>query len=88
MNDFEATAAFILPHEHVATKRDSGKKRSHVMVSFIYGNVASASIKVSTGSTGVAFKYYDTEEYKTFTKQQKRKSLEPIVSSWWVKERS
>ena len=65
MNDFEATAAFILPHEHVATKRDTGKKRSHVMVSFIYGNVASASIRVSTSSTGDSFRYYDTEEYDT-----------------------
>ena len=40
------------------------------MVSFIDGNVASASTKVSTGSTGVAFRYYDTEEYNTFTNPQ------------------
>ena len=62
MNDFEATAAFLLPHDPVATKRSSGTKRSHAMVSFIDGNVASASTKVSTSSTGVAFSYYDTEE--------------------------
>ena len=43
MNNFEATAAFLLPHDPVANKRASGTKRSNEMVSFIDGNVASAS---------------------------------------------
>ena len=51
MNDFEDTAAFLLPHDPVATKRALGTKRSHAMVSFTDGNVASASTKVSTSST-------------------------------------
>ena len=71
MNNFEATAAFLLPHDPVATKRVSGMKRSHAMVFFIDGNVASASTKVSTGSTRVAFRYYDTAEYNTLTQPQK-----------------
>ena len=71
MNNFEATAAFLLPYDPVATKRSSDKKRSHVMVSFIDGNVASTSTKVFTGSNGVLFRYYDTEEYNTLTKPQK-----------------
>ena len=71
MNEFEATATFLLPHYPVATKRASGKKRSHARVSFIDGNVASASTKVSIGYTGVAFRYYNTEEYNTLTKPQK-----------------
>ena len=61
MNDFEATAAFLLPHDSVATKRASVTKISLAMVYFIDGYVASASTKVSTGYTGVAFRYYDTE---------------------------
>ena len=32
MDDFEATAAFILPHDHIATKRASVTKRSHATV--------------------------------------------------------
>ena len=76
MNDFEATAAFLLPHDPVATNRASDTKISHAMVSFIVGNLASASIKVPTGSTRVAFRYYDNEEYNTFSKQQKE---EPIT---------
>ena len=75
MNDFEATAAFLLPHDPVDTKIASGTKRSHAMVSFIDGNVASASTKVSTGSTGVAFRYYDTEEYNTLTNLQKEELI-------------
>ena len=71
MNDFEATAAFLLTHGPVTTKRALGTKRSHAMVSFIDGNVASANTKVSTGSTGVVFRYYDTEEYNTLTKPKK-----------------
>ena len=71
MNNFEATAVFLLPHDPVATKRASGLKRSQVMVSFIDGNVASASTKVSTGSTSVEFSYYDTKEYNTLTNPQK-----------------
>ena len=45
------------------------------MVYFIDGNVASAGIKVSTGSTGVAFRYYDTEEYNTLTNLQKEELI-------------
>ena len=41
------------------------------MVYFIDGNVASTSTKVSIGSAGVAFRYYDTEEYYTLTNPQK-----------------
>ena len=71
MNGFEAPAAFLIPHDPVANKRASGTKRSHAMVSFINGNVASESTKVSTGSTGFAFRYYDTEEYNTLKNPQK-----------------
>ena len=71
INEFEATAAFFLPHDPVPTKRALSTKSSHAMVSFIYVNLASVSTRVSTGSTGVAFRYYDTEEYNTFTKPQK-----------------
>ena len=74
MNDFEATAAFILPHDHVDTKRDSGTNISLAMVSFIDEDVASAGTKVSTGSTGVAFRYYDTEVYDILTNPQKERS--------------
>ena len=65
MNDFEATAAFLLTHDPVATKRYSGAKRSLAMISSINGDVTSASTKVSTSSTGDSFRYYDTEEYDT-----------------------
>ena len=80
MNDFEANAAFILPHDPVATKRASGTKRSLAMVSLIDGDVASVSTKVSIGSTGVAFRYYYTEEYDTLTKPQKEE-----LRAYWIK---
>ena len=50
------------------------------LVYFIDGNVASAGIKVSTGSTGVAFRYYYTEEYNTLTKPQKEE-----LRAYWIK---
>ena len=80
MNNFEATAAFLLPRDLVATKRASGTKRSHAMVYFIDVNVASAITKVSTGYTGVTFRYYDTEEYNTLTKPQKEE-----LRAYWIK---
>ena len=43
MNDFEATDTFLLPHDPVADKRASGTKRYLAKVSFIDGDVASAS---------------------------------------------
>ena len=71
MNDFEATATFLPLHDPVANKRASGTKRSNEMVSFIDGNMASVSTKVSTSSTGVALRYYDTDKYNTSTNPQK-----------------
>ena len=71
MNDFEATAEFILPLDFVAFNRASVTKRSLAIVYFIDRYVISASTKVTNGFTGVAFMYYDTEEYNTLTNTQK-----------------
>ena len=66
MNDFEATAAFILPSDPVSTKR--GKKRGANVSS---ADVSSSSAKLAKGpTTGVEFRYYELSEYKSLTTEQ------------------
>ena len=66
MNDFEATAAFILPSDPVSTKR--GKKRGGNVSS---ADVSSSSAKLAKGpTTGVEFRYYGLSEYKPLTTEQ------------------
>jgi hypothetical protein len=70
MNDFEATASFILPHCPIAKKRTTSNKRPDVAdVSDATGIEDDG--KVGIGSSGVELRYYDLPAYKALSKEQK-----------------
>ena len=64
MNDFEATAAYILPHDPVSGKRVSNKRKIH--------DIAAVDLGVTKGSTGVDVRYYKPEEYRNLSQEQKQ----------------
>ncbi len=76
-NDFEATAAHLLPYDPVAKKRAAGSKRGIAHISDATGanppaNVAaSTSGKQSIGKTGVHLRWHTFEEYRNLTKAQR-----------------
>ena len=56
-NDFESAAAFLLPHDPVAKKRQT--KRPHADIA----SVETTKMKSGIGSTGVEFRYHTYAEY-------------------------
>ena len=80
MNDFEATASFIIPHDPVA-KKQASQKRPHAQISEAEGSdskrdakvvrIADVSTKKSIGKTGVELRFYKRDEYKKLSKEQK-----------------
>jgi hypothetical protein len=79
MNDFEATASYLLPYDPVSKKRASGAKRGMASISDITGSdeagissvKESGSAKPSIGKTGVEFRYYKPPEYNELKPEQK-----------------
>ena len=79
MNDFEATASYLLPYDPVSKKRASGAKRGIGSISEITGSdeadvssvKESGSTKPSIGKTGVEFRYYKPPEYNELKPDQK-----------------
>ena len=79
MNDFEATAAFILPHDPVAKKRTqaatSGKRVATAEISEATVNkdhTPATGAKVRVGpKTGVEFRFHTKAEYMALSKDQK-----------------
>jgi flagellar hook-basal body complex protein FliE len=63
MNSFEDTASFLLPHDPVAKKRDTGRRT--------YASILSLQLKTGSGETGVEFRFYDPTEYKKLSPEQK-----------------
>jgi flagellar hook-basal body complex protein FliE len=63
MNSFEDTASFLLPHDPVAKKRDTGRRT--------YASISSLQLKTGSGETGVEFRFYDPIEYKKLSPEQK-----------------
>ena len=66
MNDFEATAAFLLPKDPVSRKRSQAKRQ--------FAEISAAEttqIKSGQGSTGVELRYHTQSEYKKLTNAQK-----------------
>ena len=74
-NDFEQSAAHLLPYDPVAKKHATGSsKRGSAevsAVSFETTDVAAFGTKPGIGKSGVHFRYYDKSEYSKLTKEQK-----------------
>ena len=80
MNDFEATAAYILPYDPVAKKRTqaattSGKRVANAEISeatTVSKDSSAAGAKVRVGpKTGVEFRFHTKAEYMALSKDQK-----------------
>lgn len=67
MNDFEATASFILPHCPVAKKRQTPHKRPQAEISSTNLNPS----KPRVGTTGVELRFHTKAEYRNLRKDQK-----------------
>jgi hypothetical protein len=79
MNDFEATASYLLPYDPVSKKRAAGAKRGLSSISDLTGednaDISSVSQagrnKPSIGKSGVEFRYYKSPEYNLLSTPQK-----------------
>jgi hypothetical protein len=82
MNDFEATASFLLPHCPVAKKRTSGSKREIANISDLHVHDdqkparpthtrGGRSPKKGIGKSGVHFRFHNTDEYRKLSPDQK-----------------
>ena len=69
-NNFEATAAHLLPYDPVAKKRSSGQKRGSAQISAVMDCSPTTTKKLSIGKTGVHLCYYKTGEYRNLTNEQ------------------
>ena len=70
-NNFEATAAHLLPYDPVAKKRSSGQKRCSAQISSVVDTSNATMKKPSIGKTGVHLRYYKTAEYRNLNREQK-----------------
>ena len=70
-NNFEATAAHLLPYDPVAKKKSSGQKRGSAQISSVMDTSNPTMKKPSIGKTGVHLHYYKTGEYRNLTREQK-----------------
>jgi hypothetical protein len=73
-NDFEATAAYLLPYDPVAKKRNVTGKRGdrEASVSDVSADVSAGfGSKPGLGKTGVHLRYYTKDEYSKLTSEQK-----------------
>ena len=69
VNDFEATAAFILPSDPTSSQK-RGKKRGANVSSFD-ANASSSSMKFAKGpDTGVELRFHESAEYHNLTSEQ------------------
>ena len=70
-NNFEATAAHLLPYDQVAKKRSNGQKRGSAQISSVMDPTPTTTKNPSTGKTGVHLRYYKTGEYRNLTNEPK-----------------
>ena len=77
-NNFEATAAHLLPYDPVAKKRSNGQKRGAAQISSVMDPTPNTTKKPSIGKFGVDLRYYKTGEYRNLTNEQK----EELKESW------
>ena len=67
LNDFEATASYLLQYDPVSKKRATGDDNAEIS-SVSHGGRTS---KTSVGKTGVEFRYYKATEYNDLSSEQK-----------------
>ena len=75
-NNFEATAAHLLPYDPFAKKRSSGQKRGSAQISSVMDTSNATMKKPSIGKTGVHLHYYKTGEYRNLSREQKEELKE------------
>ena len=75
-NNFETTAAHLLPYDPVAKKRSGGQKRGSAQISSVMDPSPTTSKKPSIGKTGVHLCYYITGEYRNISNEQKEELKE------------
>ena len=76
MNNFEATAAHLLPYDPVAKKRTSGEKRGSAQISSVMDTSNATMKKPSIGKTGIHLHYYKTGDYRNLSREQKEELKE------------
>ena len=70
-NNFEATAAHLLPYDPVDKKRSSRQKRGSAQISSVMETSNATMKKPSIGKTGIHLCYYKTGAYRNLTRGQK-----------------
>ena len=75
-NNFEATAAHLLPYDPVAKKRSGGQKRGSAQISSVMDLSPTTTKKPSIGKTGGHLHYYKTGEYRNLSNEQKEELKE------------
>ena len=75
-NNFEATAAPLLPYDPVAKKRSSGQKKGSAQISSVVDPSSATTKKPSIGKMGVHLHYYKTGEYRNLSNDQKEELKE------------
>lgn len=71
MNDFEATASFILPHDPVAKKRNEATKRGGTTANISDTTADDPETRSGIGKTGVELRFYEPAAYKLLPQDQK-----------------
>ena len=69
MNDFEATASFLLPHDPVAKKRPTNSRAPANVSSTT--TLPPSGMKTGTGKSGVELRFHTREEYTTLNAEQR-----------------
>jgi len=70
LNNFEATASFLLPHDPVAKKCTTGGGSGKCSYGTI-SSVSSVDLKDGTGKSGVEFRYHKKAEYDALNEEQR-----------------
>ena len=68
-NNFEASAAHLLPYDPVAKKRSSGYKRGSTQISSLMEVSDATTKKPSIGKNGVHLQFHKNSEYRTLNQE-------------------
>lgn len=71
MNDFEATASFLFPHDYVASKRTNERKCTADV------SEVQATSKLPVGKSGVELRFHTRSEYSSLSDEQRKELSDP-----------